>query len=437
MNSKALTKMQSIILTFVIIFAVVSGAIIAKDFLDKNISSETIKIGLLVDLDGVIGNHVLQGTLLAAEEINENGGILGRQVEVIAEDRGDGRDLLFVTSALNRLIGIDKVDFIIIHNPSGDIGFSCQDIIAEHKKITIAVSGNSDLFTQRVLDNYEKFKYFFKVQFNSSSIVTGITDSLLLCREITGFNKVGILSTDVSWARTVTEGLNNYLSENGFDIVYQRSIPQELFDFSSYFAAAETAETEIIIPLISGDQTIPFAKEYHDRQSPLLIYDGVIGEVGTLSGWNITGGKCNYISVSMAPIISGYPYTNKTLSVRTAFIERWDSEIHDTGVRAYDALRFILSDAIERAGTIETEAVIKALETTKVETSQARNFIFTSSHDVMMGEDPNNPNADYSLMMVFQWQNGELAPIYPKQIMEEAGSNLIYPPWSGPWDKIN
>jgi branched-chain amino acid transport system substrate-binding protein len=104
------------------------------------------------------------------------------------------------------------------------------------------------------------------------------------------------------------------------------------------------------------------------------------------------------------------------------------------GPLAYDILRFILPDAIERAGTIETDAVIEALEQTSIETSQARNFVFTESHDAMMGENPNDPDADYMLVMLFQWQNGEAVPVYPKKIMEEAGATYTYPDWPGPWD---
>ena len=46
-----------------------------------------------------------------------------------------------------------------------------------------------------------------------------------------------------------------------------------------------------------------------------------------------------------------------------------------------------LSTVVERAGSIETEA----LKETSVETSSVKNFFFTSSHDLMMGENPNNP----------------------------------------------
>ncbi|MCJ7613678.1 hypothetical protein MUO71_02785, partial [Candidatus Bathyarchaeota archaeon] len=102
----------------------------------------------------------------------------------------------------------------------------------------------------------------------------------------------------------------------------------------------------------------------------------------------------------------------------------------------YDLVRFILPDAISRAGTIETEAVISALEETDVETVLARHFVYTSTHDIMIGEaGPNKPAEDYMLVCLFQWQDGVQVPVYPQEIMDEAGATYTYPPWSGPWDE--
>ena len=83
-------------------------------------------------------------------------------------------------------------------------------------------------------------------------------------------------------------------------------------------------------------------------------------------------------------------------------------------------------DAIERAGTIEADAVIDALECISIETSSARKFAFTPGHD-----------GSYQSIIVFQWQNGEMIPIYPQKIMEEAGATYTFPDWPGPWDKIS
>ncbi|MCW4031465.1 MAG: ABC transporter substrate-binding protein [Candidatus Bathyarchaeota archaeon] len=434
LNSKALTKIQSIVLIAVVVVAAVGAGIAYVLFRWEEPSSETIKIGVLSDLNGVSGKHVWQGVILAADEINAEGGILGRQVEVISGDRGDGRDMLVVSSALTRLITYDKVDFIIAQTGGGELGFMCQDIIAEHQKIMIDVSGNTDEFTQRVLDNYNEYKYYFRTIENASSSLRGITDGLMLMRENIGFNKIGYLGVDVGSTKGIMQRLDSFLPENGFDLVYKGAFQVGTFDFSSYFAAAEAAETEVLVTLIFGDEGIPFVKEYYDRQSPMFVYGGLISMANRPESWEWTEGKCNNVATAGQPIVAGYPITSKTLLTRDLYKDRWDADITGLGTKGYDALRFLLFDAIERAGTIEPDAVVEALEVTSIETSTARNWVFTSSHDVMIGENVHDPDADYQLLMIFQWQDGQLVPVYPEKMMEEAGATYTYPDWSGPWD---
>jgi hypothetical protein len=105
-------------------------------------------------------------------------------------------------------------------------------------------------------------------------------------------------------------------------------------------------------------------------------------------------------------------------------------------VQSYDIVRFILSDATKRAGTTETEAVIKALEKTDVETSLTRRFVFSSSHGAMTGSAGQNDDVNNlaPAFCYFQWQDGAQVPVYPEEIMEEAGATYKYPPWQGPWD---
>jgi branched-chain amino acid transport system substrate-binding protein len=151
--------------------------------------------------------------------------------------------------------------------------------------------------------------------------------------------------------------------------------------------------------------------------------------------WELTDGKCEHISFVGLSIIADYPLTSKTVPTREALIERWRELTTGAAASTYDIVRFILPDAIERAGTTETEAVIKALEETEVETTSARRFVFTSNHDIMIGATGTNRLSEgHPVVCQFQWQNGTQLPVYPKEIMEEAGATYTYPPWSGPWD---
>jgi len=182
-----------------------------------------------------------------------------------------------------------------------------------------------------------------------------------------------------------------------------------------------------LIPLIGGQESILVIKEWYERQSPLVVW-GVDVMSQANEYWEWTEGKCEHETIMVSPFVAGYPWTNKTLPVRAAFIDMWGHTPTFTAHGAYDTVRYILADAIERAGTTETDAVIEALEETDIETTDSPRFTFTPSHDIMFGP-------GYTQAIFFQWQaDGTRVPVYPKEIMEEAGATYTYPDWPGPWD---
>ncbi len=419
-----------------IAIAAVVGGLAYILFGDESQSSETIKIGVCADLDALYGQILWQEVVLAAEQVNADGGVLGRKFEVFGADDDSMNaipDTTIATNALTRLIAVDKVDFLLT---SGILSSTYQEIVSQHKIIMLDGMVGADELTQKVLDDYDKYKYYFRIGLpNSTSSNAGVLDSIMTLKDYTGFNKIGYVTHDTLGATERIARYTDTWSENGFDVVYTTAIPLDAFEFSSYFARAEAAGAEILYCTINGPACVPFVKEYSDRQSPMIL-SGLISMVSDSNFWNVTDGKCEFVSSNTYPTVVGYPLTSKTASFREAYIERWGEDSLLGFGPSYDAVRYILPDAIRRAGTTETEAVIKALETVDVETSLARHFVFTSSHDIMIGEaGPNKPSEDYFLICIFQWQNGELVPIYPKEIMEEAGATYTYPDWPGPWDE--
>jgi len=73
-------------------------------------AQETINIGLVLPESGSSGDyvkrHMMEPTILAAKEINEQGGLLGKQVRVINQDAVDPTGAV---SALRKLVDVDKV----------------------------------------------------------------------------------------------------------------------------------------------------------------------------------------------------------------------------------------------------------------------------------------------------------------------------------------
>ena len=434
LDSKALSKIHSVALIAIIVVTTVSGSVAYVLWSGQVQPGETIRIGICDDLDMPSGKGVWQAVLLAAEQVNAEGGVLGRNFTVVAEDNDaeTSNDISMATNALTRLITVDKADYVITR--AGLMGLTFQDICAEHKKILISVQANFDELSQRVVDNYDKYKYYFSMMPNQTSMDDGWVDAVLTLRNYTGFNKVAYLDQDAStWAQFRT-GLCESLSEFGFDLVYQNSATWTTTDFTSYFAAIDSSGAEVLLANVYGGACVSFVKEWYDRQSPFVIW-GNVGQVGS-NFWETTDGKCEYTVFAGLPALAGYPFTNQTMPAREAYIQMWNGEIPTfPGTLAYDFVRFILPDAIRRAETTETEAIIKAIETTNVETCTARHFVFTSSHGVMIGSaGPNRSSVDYMLICTFQWQNGIQVPVCPEEILIEAGAIYKYPPWPGPWD---
>jgi branched-chain amino acid transport system substrate-binding protein len=331
-----------------------------------------------------------------------------------------------VNNAINRLLHYHKVDFVIGGNLNED-NMVIQDITAEQKKIFISVCAPGDVLTERVQNDYEKLKYFFKVAPpNSTALSFGYTDSFVALREYTGFNKIAYLAMDISVFDTMIKNVESLAELHNFEIVYGNKFPPGTFDFSSYFAAAETAGAQIIAPMIYGPESVSFVKEWYDRQSPMVIWGSDLSGADP-TFWASTDGKCAHETTPVVATILGYPISNKTIPFIEDYMYRWDEQPEILATAAYEAIRFILYTALEKAGTLETEAVIKALEEIDVETPTSPHFVFTSSHDVMYG-------TGYNEQYFFQWKpDGTRDPMYPRELKEEARATYTYPDWFGPW----
>jgi len=429
LDLKALTKIQSIILIAIIVVAAVGGGV-AYVLLSREESGDTIKIGLLHDLDNTSGKNAMEGATLAAEQLNAAGGILGRKVEIIGEDNDKGNtDPVDVSTAMNRLISVDKVDFIIGGAPNLALALTVQEISATHKIIFLQTTATADSLGENVLGDYEKYKYWFTDFPNATSLFDMTLQSFIALADYTGFKNVGYLADDLSWTSGWQNIAASFLSENGLHLVYQGLVFPNEVDFTSYLSAMNEADVEILITFLATQNSISFIKQWNDIESPFVVWG--INSVGADSQyWDWTEGKCITESVGVSSFVAGYPVTEVTLPAREAYIERWGHVPNTDGSAAYDAVRFILPDAIERAGTIETEAVINALEETDLYKTDGR-VVYTSSHNLLMGE-------GFGEVLMFQWQaDGKRLPVYPEYIMDEAGASYIYPPWSGPWDNIN
>lgn len=162
-------------------------------------------------------------------------------------------------------------------------------------------------------------------------------------------------------------------------------------------------------------------RQWADMEVPALPI-GFIGAAEDPGFWEATKGKGAYTIVTLSETgCTPSNVTPLTMKYYNAFKKRWNVAPRSTGcVSAYEAL-YVLKDAIERAGTVEDEPLIGALEKTNLPAVRGT-IRFDQNHQIIYGYDPKTS----VLGNWVQWQNGERVTIFPQAA---AMGTIKMPPW--------
>jgi len=198
-------------------------------------------------------------------------------------------------------------------------------------------------------------------------------------------------------------------------------------DVTAELSAIKASGAQIILTYFSGPVGVVYAKQWGELEIPAASV-GINVEAQKMGFWDATDGKGNYeYTLNQYARIE---QTDKTIPFFDKFVaETGEFPTYTAGT--YDAL-FILKDAIERAGTLDSDAVVVELENTEYFGSAGR-IVFTSTetgnpHDLMWG-------AEYVTGIGTQWQDGELLCVWPP--VDGSWNGLVYegtvayklPPW--------
>ena len=165
-------------------------------------------------------------------------------------------------------------------------------------------------------------------------------------------------------------------------------------------------DSQAIVTLFAGaDSGLTFAKQWGELEIPAAV-GGVNVIAMSREFWKGTAGKANYYATGGSAVKA--PFSPKTIPFWDKFVAKFNDYPNYT-VASYNAM-YILKEAIERAKSTETNAVIAELEKTDYQGLFGR-VAFEKNHDMKWGK-------DYYQDPSVQWIDGELVP-------------LIYPPEEG------
>ena len=139
---------------------------LAADPADRAMAQQTkpIRIGVNTAIQPQVGRDAIDSVKMAIDEINAQGGVLGRKLEMVVADEGeaatDGPKVGI--AAVNKLTSEDHVDVLIGGYDSG-VTLGELPHIARAKTIFLGIGSASPAIQQKVKDDYDHYKYIFRV----------------------------------------------------------------------------------------------------------------------------------------------------------------------------------------------------------------------------------------------------------------------------------
>ncbi|MCU0578166.1 MAG: ABC transporter substrate-binding protein [Desulfobacterota bacterium] len=370
---------------------------------------------------------------LAVEEINAQGGVkVGAVKRPFAVEVMDTRDLepgVPVSDALltvEKLILEKKADFIIGGPVRSEAALAAMDHLSKYKKVSILTTGAlTPLYHTRVAENYDKYKYCFRISGESKWLVMGeIIPSLVEVGKKFKLNKLFIMVQDVAHARAGGELIAKNMAEKGWTVLGKPEIyPTGTTDFSMGLLKAKKEGAQVILIWMDMPETSILLKQWYDLKVPALPFGSINAAVEQPGFFKASEGKGEY---SIANVVNAGNVPSKatplTMKFYDAYTKRWKVEPEGYGASSSYQAVYTLKDAIERAGTLDSEAVVKALEKTDLVGVYGRVRFDPKSHQVIPSVNPK----EGAVGSIFQWQKGKRVVVFPDTI---EGGDIVLPPW--------
>jgi branched-chain amino acid transport system substrate-binding protein len=163
-------------------------------------------------------------------------------------------------------------------------------------------------------------------------------------------------------------------------------------------------------------------KQWRDLKIPALPIAGRSSAVEQPGGWANTDGAVAYWVAS--PANAGNAPSNATSSTMKfyeAYKKRWLVEPEGYGTSSSYTAVYVLADAIRRAGSLDSDRLIAALEKTNFDSVYGKIAFDPKSHQVIPSSNPK----EGAVGTWFQWQDGKRVVVWPPTI---AAGKIRIPP---------
>lgn len=386
------------------------------------LAEEPIKIGAVNPLGDITGRQSTNAMRLAVDEINEAGGLLGRKVELIVVDSEFRPEK--GAAAIDKLATVDKVDFFVGGMHSG-VHLAQIPALKKYKKITVWSGAASHKAEEAIGENADWYFHLHPWDYQQgASYGRGWTEIVENNSEI-DVGKVflayeeGAFGTDSYKAyQTMFDQAKD--GEGPFSSIMEefsgasfKSAAAGGGDYRAMLRQAKEYNPDLFIWAGWEADAIPMLGQAREVGFAPLLY------VGAPPGWPANFGE-NPLSDGVVLYGMWAPALKEVSQPAeyfwNAYIEKFNEEPATYfAPLGYTNIKY-LAKGIEKAGSLEKEAVISALKTTKYESPLGSTLEMTKSNII--------DNQGFTQQKILQYQDGKQHVIWP---FEFSTAELEYP----------
>ncbi len=339
------------------------------------LSAETLKIGVLMPTSGsgaAYGIPAINGIILATNEINKNGGLIGKKVEFVIRDTKLKPSV--ASAAAKELITKEKVQ-VLLGAISSSVTLAVSEVAKNEKIVLFAPISKTTALTGK------KFhKYIF--QSSANTIIEG--RAMATIAKKIGARKICVSGFDYAYSHDLFESLEQKLVGPTISAKYHVKFGTK--DFSALISQLLSAECDTVVGAIWGGGFLAFVKQANPFglfKQKKFIWGAEVGShemANSLKGDYPEGIWANSYDLWYHK----GPPAHKKFQQALAKLEG-QKETNMWPITTYVGIKF-LAAGITKAGTSESEKLVEALEGLSIDTPLGRKTIDPENHRVNTGE---------------------------------------------------
>lgn len=226
--------------------------------------TDKIKIGHLTPLTGflgALGAYAQLGIRMAEEEINNSGGVMGRQLNIVSEDSVNPAT---AATKAQRMLDQDGVAFLMGEINSAS-ALTIMQVAARNKRFYLQIGARSDALRGKNCN-----RYTFHVDIPSTVMVNAVGKALVRDNMMKD-KKFYTLTADYIFGHDLARAARSFFDANGGKLIGDELVATDVTDFSPYLLKIRQAKPDVVCSNLAGNQVTNLIKQYAEFGLPYPI----------------------------------------------------------------------------------------------------------------------------------------------------------------------